>query len=877
MERGEDGAAEEVLDGDRLHVGGRVVRADAEAVDRDRRHEDRERPVAGGRETDQGGAHREQDEGRAHGGRAVAPPGQRLGEDRPGPGEEDEQEHEPGEGELAELELRLELGEPQGQGDEEQALDGEGAGGGEAVGAHAGRRGGGRRAHPAIVAVGSPGGKVPRGPGAPHGSPVVHRVVTRASRRPRGPDTAVPLAVAVSEARPGFRPDVEGLRATAVLLVVAYHVWLGRVSGGVDVFLLLSAYFLVGGLVRRLERGEQVSVPRQWLRVFQRLVPAAAVTVAATVVAGLVFLPQPRWRGLLVDAVGSLTYTENWVLASRAVDYYAADKGQASPLQHMWSLSVQGQAFLLVPVLVVGAGWVARRRGWSPSLVVGVVLGAAVVGSLAWSVHTTATRQAFAYFDSASRVWELALGGLLAVVLPRVRVPRAVAQPLGWAGLLALVACGMVLDVTRSFPGWVALWPLACAGAILAAGAVPTRWGVDRLLSTRPLVTAGGSAYALYLVHWPVLVLWLATSGRPRAGLLDGAVVVAASLVLAQVLTRVVERPVRRLDWPVTAPWRSAGVVVGSAALVAGLAAGGVLRLDHDARRGDRLSAGHEVSGYPGARALSGSGTARVLPVDQRLPASTALRREFASLPGPCSGGWAAPAAFADTCTALEPDGEARATVLVVGDSHAEQWLAAVTPLAEREGWRVVALLEGGCSFGAASTRTGACARWNTAALDYVTSHRADLLVTVATAAHPRTPTERLVTGYEEVIRTVTGHGTPVVGLRDNPRFTSGVVACALERGDEACTAPVSEKLAATNPAAAVTAPGYSTIDLTDLVCPDGRCPPAVGNVWVYLDDNHLTRSYAATLAPALEERLRAVGAWPGDGRVVEAGATLSR
>jgi peptidoglycan/LPS O-acetylase OafA/YrhL len=687
----------------------------------------------------------------------------------------------------------------------------------------------------------------------------------------------VPLAVVVREARQGFRADVEGLRAAAVLLVVGYHVWLGRVSGGVDVFLLLSAYFLVGGLVRRLERGERVSLPRQWLRILQRLVPAAVVVVTGTVLTGLVLLPQPRWRGLLVDAAGSMAYSENWVLAARAVDYYAADKGQASPLQHMWSLSVQGQAFVLVPVLVVGAGWLARRWGRSPAVVVAVVLGLVAAASLAWSVHTTATRQAFAYFDTASRVWELALGGLLAVLLPRVRLPRGVAEPLGWLGLGALLACGMVLDVTRSFPGWVALWPLGCAAAVLLAGARPTRWGVDRLLSTRPLVAAGGVSYALYLVHWPVLVLWLATSGRERAGLLDGAVVVAASVLLAVALARLVERPVRRRDPSAAAPWRTAGVVVGSAVLVAGLAGGGILRIDRDAQRGDRLSAGHEVPGYPGARAVTDGGAAPTLPVAQRLPASTALRREFASLPGPCTGEWEAPAALGDTCSALDPGRGASATVLVVGDSHAEQWLAALTPPAEREGWRVVALLEGGCSFGAAATRSGTCARWNAAALDYVTSHPADLVVTVATAAHRTRPTERLVTGYEEVVRAVTAGGTPVVGLRDNPRFTGGVVSCALAQGDAACTAPVSEKLAATNPAEALAVRGFSALDLTDLVCPAGRCPPAVGNVWVYLDDNHLTRSYAATLAPALEERLRAAGVWPGDGRVLEAGATLSR
>ena len=134
------------------------------------------------------------------------------------------------------------------------------------------------------------------------------------------PVTRVDLTALVTESRTARRRDVEGLRALAVLLVVSYHVWLGRVSGGVDAFLLVSAFFLTGGLVRRLDAGERVNVPRHWVGIFHRLVPTASVVVAATVLAGLLLLPAIRWRGLLVDAIGSVTYTQNWVLALRAVD-----------------------------------------------------------------------------------------------------------------------------------------------------------------------------------------------------------------------------------------------------------------------------------------------------------------------------------------------------------------------------------------------------------------------------------------------------------------------------------------------------------------------------------------------------------------------------
>ena len=515
----------------------------------------------------------------------------------------------------------------------------------------------------------------------------------------------------------GLRRDIEGLRALAVLLVVTYHVWLGRVSGGVDVFLFLSAFFLTGGLVRRLERKERIQLSRHWLRIFQRLLPAAAVVVTSTVVAGILLLPQTRWRGLLVDAVGSMGYVENWVLAQRAVDYYAADKGSASPLQHMWSLSLQGQVFLLWPVLLVALAGLARRTGWlAVRTSVGVGLGAVAAASFVYSVHVTATRQAFAYFDGGARLWEFALGGLLALGVTRARVPASVAVPLGWVGLVGLLSCGLVLDVRGSFPGWAALWPLLSAAAVVLAGTTPSRWGVGRPLSTPPLVAAGGIAYALYLVHWPVLVLWLASTDRDRAGALDGAAVVALSVALAWLLSRLVERPLRALAWPQVAPLRSAALVLGVAAVVTGVAGTGILRLDREAARGQELSSGQPVVGYPGARAADGATQVEAAEIQDRLPAVTALRQEFASLPALCSGPWSDDA-LGTACTQLEPSGPATATVVVVGDSHAEQWLAAVRPLAEENGWRVVALLKGACSFGDPSTRSGVCADFNAAAV----------------------------------------------------------------------------------------------------------------------------------------------------------------
>jgi hypothetical protein len=274
---------------------------------------------------------------------------------------------------------------------------------------------------------------------------------------------------------------------------------------------------------------------------------------------------------------------------------------------------------------------------------------------------------------------------------------------------------------------------------------------------------------------------------------------------------------------------------------------------------------------------LTGGAVAAPVPTQDRLPAATSLRAEFASLPALCTGPWA-DAGLGTACTLFEPSAAPTATVAVVGDSHAEQWLAALQPLAEQNHWRLVALLKGACSFGDPASRRGDCATFNNRAMDYLDSHPVDLLVTVSTAAHRSTPAERVVTGYETAVRAVTAHGIPVVGLRDNPRFPGSVVSCALEHGDQACTSPAALKLAATNPADALTGiRGFTSLDLTDLICPDGQCLPAIGNVWVYVDDNHLTRSYSATLTTALAHRLRAAGAWPGSTTVVAGHVTPVR
>lgn len=158
-----------------------------------------------------------------------------------------------------------------------------------------------------------------------------------------------------------YLPEVQGLRALAVLMVVVYHVWFGRISGGVDIFLLLSAFLMTGQFTRKLESGRAIELAKYWVHLFKRLLPLIAVTLVVTLGATRLFLPETRWDSIFGQTWASLFYYQNWFLASESVDYYAAQHSVASPLQHFWSLSIQGQIFILWPLMFALAAVIARQ------------------------------------------------------------------------------------------------------------------------------------------------------------------------------------------------------------------------------------------------------------------------------------------------------------------------------------------------------------------------------------------------------------------------------------------------------------------------------------------------------------------------------------
>ncbi|MFC6344952.1 acyltransferase family protein, partial [Nocardioides hankookensis] len=218
--------------------------------------------------------------------------------------------------------------------------------------------------------------------------------------------------------RRGFRPEIQGLRAVAVLLVIAYHLYPNRVPGGyvgVDVFFVLSGFLITSHLFREADSTSHLSLVRFWGRRIRRLLPASLLVLAVSLVLTWVWVPQSMWEQTLRQIGASALYVENWALAAEAVDYSAIGN-EPTLVQHYWSLSVEEQFYLVWPLLVVAALLLVRRRGVALRPVLTGVFGAVVLASFVYSVVITSHDTARAYFVTPTRAWEFGVGALVGLL-----------------------------------------------------------------------------------------------------------------------------------------------------------------------------------------------------------------------------------------------------------------------------------------------------------------------------------------------------------------------------------------------------------------------------------------------------------------------------
>ena len=690
------------------------------------------------------------------------------------------------------------------------------------------------------------------------------------------------------------RPEIQALRAVAVMVVVIFHLWPESLPGGyvgVDVFFAISGFLITLHLLREVDRTGMVSIPGFWARRARRILPAALVVLMVCAVTTIAVVPQIHWDQFFREIRASTAYVENWQLASDAVDYQAQDYAPSS-VQHFWSLSAEEQFYLVWPILILVAVAMVggrrrrrrrRRRAYLRHRPIAAVLGVFTAASLVYSIVHTEANPLEAYFVTPTRAWEFGAGGLLALLTVRAfAAPPAVRAVVSWLGLAAIAVTVATYSGETAFPGYMALLPILGAIAVMWAGAPETRIAPTALLRLPPVQFLGNVSYSIYLWHWPLIVLAPFVLERELDTLTSIAILVL-TIVLAWITKILVEDPVRKGPFLTSrkARWTFGSAAVATA-MVFAVVATGTTKLDRDTRKAEKQSL-QFIAAYPNCFGAADRDPEQpctnpklklsVVPT----PAVAAKTRN-----SPCAR--MSPSGVIPTCSFGAAKDEASKRFALMGDSHAQAWRAAMEVVGKTRGWQGISVTHTGCGFSKVIKKIPEpfrtqCVKWvKTVPKWFAANPDVDTVFVsgfsggTVDVPKGKSPYNAAVAGFVNAWKSLPPSVKHIIVLRDNPLVerqgkTAACVEKAIKRkkpAGPACAVPRRDALLR-DPAATAAAQvaRAQTIDLTPFMCSKTACEPVIGGALVYKDLHHLTRVFAATLGPYIG---RAYDRLPGIG-----------
>ena len=698
-----------------------------------------------------------------------------------------------------------------------------------------------------------------------------------------------------------FRQDIQGLRAVAVTLVALDHANVGPLHGGfvgVDVFFVISGYLITSLLLREADKTGQISLSSFYARRARRILPAALLVTLATILLSVLFLDGARALSVGEQAIWVTFFAANIKFASEQTDYFA-EGAPASPLQHYWSLAVEEQYYLFWPLILIGA--IALLAGWlkGPRRAAIAVLVVIIAASFGWSVHQTAQDPTAAYFSTPARAYELAIGALAAAVTPYVArwsrsyLPFLLALA-SWVGVAMIAYSALAYTPQTPFPGSAAAVPVVGTALLLLGGLERVAaWGPQRALSVLPMRLVGDWSYSFYLWHWPVIIV-----ARYQFGGISGwrgLAVLGVALALSAGTYYWVETPFRTrkvwskgkvralLLYPATIAIVLPSVAVANHVVRSGSNDGGpaITVTSYGQSDGDRPP---RFSKDPYVALVQAS----VLAAQNEMEMPGGLR------PSPLDLVDSVPST--DDCPYFDiktkdlelcprGDTEGDKQLVLIGDSHARQWIPALEKIADDNGYVAYFLVREGCP--AADVvpwkKTGGgsvgCQEFQDWAVSQVEELEPDLTV-LATDANERGFTDAngdqvgdeagiealLESGLVDTIEQVKPFSGKTVVIGDPPIHTVPPVECMTR--DEptllGCLGPPEERslrmIAATERAADTA--GAQFIDTAAWFCARDLCPTVIGDLITHRDDEHITVDYAEYLTPELA---RLMGFPPAD------------
>ena len=676
-----------------------------------------------------------------------------------------------------------------------------------------------------------------------------------------------------------------------MILVALDHAAVGPFHGGfigVDVFFVISGYLITSLLLREADLTGHISLSSFYARRARRILPAALLVTLATILLSVLYLDGARALSVGEQAIWVTFFAANIKFAAEETDYFA-EGAPASPLQHYWSLAVEEQYYLFWPLILIGA--LALLAGWlkGPRRAAIAVLLVIIAASFAWSVHLTAQDPTAAYFSTPARAYELAIGALAAAVTPylsrwwRVYTPFVLALA-SWVGVGMVGYSALAYTPQTPFPGSAAAVPVVGTALLLLGGREGVAaWGPQRALSVLPMRMVGDWSYSFYLWHWPVIIV-----ARYQFGGISGwrgLAVLGIALALSAATYYWVETPFRtRKFWSK----RRARALLLYPATVA-IVLPSVAVADHVVRSGSNDGgAAITVTNYgqddpDEPRRFSDDPyvalvQASVLAAENEMEMPGGLRPSPLDLNDSVASVDDCPYFDIKTkdlelCPRGDTDGDKQ--LVLIGDSHARQWIPALEQIAEEHGYVAYFLVREGCPAAdvVAWKKTGGgsvgCTEFQDWAVEMVQDLEPELTV-LATDANERGFADAegnqvgddagieamLESGLVDTIEQVSPSSGKTVVIGDPPIHTVSPVEC-ITKDDPTllgCLAPPEERsirmMRATERAAKTA--GADFIYTADWFCARDLCPTVIGQLITHRDEEHITVDYAEYLAPEL-------------------------
>jgi peptidoglycan/LPS O-acetylase OafA/YrhL len=648
------------------------------------------------------------------------------------------------------------------------------------------------------------------------------------------------MSASATRSADGFRPDLEGLRGVAVLLVIACHCGISWCAGGfvgVDVFFVLSGYLITGLLAAELQATSRIDLPGFFARRARRLLPAALLVFLMTALAATALLGPQEVESTARSAIAAACYVSNVLFDHAAADYFAATV-EANPLLHTWSLGVEEQFYLLWPLLILAASRGQKRIGQTSVVLCGIA-----VASFACSVHATNIAPTFAFYELPARAWEFAAGGLLALLPAAGSSSAASAFAAGMGGIGLILGTAVLAHGGSGFPGWIASLVVIGTLAVIHSGAQASGRGVNWLLSTSPLRFLGARSYSWYLWHWPFVVyVGVVVPDITATGKIASSI---AALIVAAATYRYIEHPIRAARWLGARSKMSLGFAAGATTMV--VAVSGALVI-HSKQQ---------------------------LATDNELASIGAASADFGNVPKGC---WTEANSFDVKVCEFGP-AEATRSLVLFGDSHALQWVNPMRTVTNLEGWRMMIVSRLGCAASEInpyrrSPDADPCRRWRSHAIEAIIAAHPTVVVMASYngwTIRGNHETSNIITadevrmGTRQTLEKLRHAGIAVVVLRDSPLPPSSIPPCLSRHIGEpgaknACDFDASVGLNgaafAAEQSAAEGLDNVYFLDMNDLICPGVRCAAVLGKRIVYRDENHLTGSFVESLTPMLRARL---------------------